>query len=182
MGQTAEKIIKLDRAKLLRILNEAFAEEWLAYYQYWIGAKIVAGLHRKIVEDEFMEHAEEELEHAKKIADRIIQLGGTPLIDPKEWDKNARCKYLPPKDTNNLVMLKQNLQSERCAIMRYKEICDMCAGGKDQVTFHMAYHIMQEELEHEHDIEDLIADLEDPMVDISSKKSAPKKVASKKKK
>jgi hypothetical protein len=29
--------------KLLNLLNKALADEWLAYYQYWIGAKVVKG-------------------------------------------------------------------------------------------------------------------------------------------
>ena len=41
MGQMAQKIVKLDLEELLDILNRAYAEEWLAYYQYWIGAQIV---------------------------------------------------------------------------------------------------------------------------------------------
>lgn len=160
MGQTAAEIIKLNKDELIKILNEAFAEEWLAYYQYWIGAKIVAGLHRELVEKEFEEHAGEELGHATKIAERIIQLGGTPLIDPRDWDKHAKCKYDAPANPDNLVLLKQNLEAERCAIKRYKDICEMCAHGNDPVTLHLAYHIMSDELKHEHDLEDLIHDLE----------------------
>jgi len=38
MGQTAQHISKVNRDELLDILNVAFSEEWLAYYQYWIGA------------------------------------------------------------------------------------------------------------------------------------------------
>ena len=159
MGQTAQKIIKLDKKKLIKALNEALAEEWLAYYQYWVGAKVVSGITRSQVEKEFMEHANEELEHANEVADRIIQLGGTPLIHPNEWEKNARCKYAAPKDEDVLPLLKQNLTAERCAIQRYQEICDMCI-GKDPITFHMSRHIMEEEIQHEQEIEDMIADIE----------------------
>ena len=35
MGEMAKKIVKTDIEHLLKILNEAYAEEWLAYYQYW---------------------------------------------------------------------------------------------------------------------------------------------------
>lgn len=39
MGEMAKKISKVDNKELLDILNVAYAEEWLAYYQYWIGAR-----------------------------------------------------------------------------------------------------------------------------------------------
>lgn len=159
MGQMAEKIIKMDKKKLIKVLNEAYAEEWLAYYQYWIGAKVAKGIMRPDVEKELMEHANEELEHAGKVADRIIQLGGTPLLNPKEWEKNARCKYDEPKDPCVLTLLKQNIAGERCAIQRYQEICEMCYGGKDISTFHMARSILDDELEHEQDLEDLFDDI-----------------------
>ncbi|NLB03487.1 MAG: ferritin, partial [Bacteroidales bacterium] len=56
------------------------------------------------------------------------------------------------------VILEQNLNGERCAIQRYQEIADFTQ-GKDHSTYQMAVQIMNDELEHEHDIEDWIQDL-----------------------
>ena len=53
------------------------------------------------------------------VADRIIQLGGTPVINPNEWTKLARCSYDEPSDSYIEVILEQNLKGERCAIQRY---------------------------------------------------------------
>ncbi len=160
MGQMAQKIVKMDVKELIKILNEALAEEWLAYYQYWSGSYVVEGLMREAVGKELMEHAKEELEHAEKLAERIVQLGGIPLIDPDQWKKNAKCKYEAPKDADFVTLLKQNIEGERCAIKRYYAICEMCSHGKDPVTMHLARHILDEELEHEHDLEDLLNDFE----------------------
>ena len=41
MGTKGKSIVKLDVDKLIEMLNKAYADEWLAYYQYWIGAKVV---------------------------------------------------------------------------------------------------------------------------------------------
>lgn len=41
-------------------LNATLSEEWLAYYQYWVGALVVEGAMRADVQGEFEEHAEEE--------------------------------------------------------------------------------------------------------------------------
>ena len=134
MGEMAKKISNIDNEELLKVLNEAFAEEWLAYYQYWIGAQVIEGPMRTSIQGEFMKHAKEELEHAEWLAVRIIQLGGTPILNPADWEKTASCKYLAPEDPFDVTLLRQNLDSERCAIKRYQQICDMC-WGNDFETF-----------------------------------------------
>ena len=37
---------KLDVENLISQLNAALSEEWLAYYQYWVGALVVEGAMR----------------------------------------------------------------------------------------------------------------------------------------
>lgn len=59
MGEMAQKISKVDHEELLKVLNMAFAEEWLAYYQYWVGAQVAVGPMRTSIVEEFMEHANE---------------------------------------------------------------------------------------------------------------------------
>ncbi len=43
MGKEAIKVSSVDVKKLLDMLNAALSEEWLAYYQYWIGARLMEG-------------------------------------------------------------------------------------------------------------------------------------------
>ncbi|MDD2226661.1 MAG: ferritin-like domain-containing protein, partial [Dysgonamonadaceae bacterium] len=61
MGKEAIKVASVDVDKLLEMLNAALSEEWLAYYQYWIGARVMEGPMRSEVEPELLEHANEEL-------------------------------------------------------------------------------------------------------------------------
>lgn len=157
MGEMAQKISKVDKEELLKALNCAFAEEWLAYYQYWLGAKVAEGLERPKVVAEFYEHADEELKHADWLADRIIQLGGVPVLDPDDWKKVAKCHYDAPVNADTKVLVSQNLIAERCAVARYQQICDMCQ-GKDYETFRISRKILKEELEHEQEMEDFDAD------------------------
>ncbi len=159
MGEMAQKIVRLDLDQLLKVLNEAYAEEWLAYYQYWIAAKVAMGLQRSDIVREFTEHAKEELQHADWVAERIIQLGGTPLLTPDEWNKIAGCKYITPAHFDVLSLLHDNLTAERCAIERYKKLCDM-TDNADYETFRMSRDILQEEIEHEQELEDFLADLQ----------------------
>jgi len=159
MGKHGIEILDLNKDELLRMLNEALAEEWLAYYQYWIGARLMEGPMRSEIEPELLLHADQELGHAVLVVNRIIQLGGTPLLNPSEWPTFARCEYESPTDPYVEVILEQNLRGERCAIQRYKEIADFTS-GKDHTTHQMAVAILNEETEHEQDIEDWINDLE----------------------
>lgn len=158
MGKKAIKVSSVDVDKLLQMLNAALAEEWLAYYQYWIGARLLEGPMRSEVEPELLLHADEELGHAVLVAERIIQLGGTPIINPADWTKAARCEYEEPSDPYIEAILNQNLKGERCAIQRYQEIADFTA-GKDYSTHQMAVQILNDELEHEEDIEAWLTDL-----------------------
>ena len=158
MTEQAVKILKLDVPKLVKLLNVALAEEWLAYYQYWIGARLMEGPMRKEIEAELLKHANEELGHAVLLADRIIQLEETPLIDPKEWFTHAQCKYAAPTDIYIGAILKQNLDAERCAINRYQEIATI-TDGTDYATHEIAVSILKDELEHEKDLHDYLRDL-----------------------
>lgn len=159
MGKRGIDILKLDVKKLIGMLNEALSEEWLAYYQYWIGAPLMEGPMRSEIEPELMVHAGQEANHALLIRDRIIQLGGTPVLQPKQWFDLSRCEYEEPTDPYVEKILMQNLKSERCAIQRYKEIADF-TNGIDHSTHQMVTTILNEELEHEQDIEDWITDIE----------------------
>jgi bacterioferritin len=159
VGKKAVDIAKLDVEKLIQMLNEALAEEWLAYYQYWVGARVMEGPMRSEVEPELLLHATQELGHAELVINRIVQLGGTPILNPDQWKSFAKCDYEEPTDPYIEVILEQNLRGERCAIQRYEEIAEY-TNGKDHATYQMAITILNDELEHEHDIEDWLRDIE----------------------
>jgi len=38
MGTKGRSIVGMDVEEVLKLLNRAFADEWVAYYQYWLGA------------------------------------------------------------------------------------------------------------------------------------------------
>lgn len=158
MGKKAVDIANLDVEKLIQMLNEALAEEWLAYYQYWIGARVMEGPMRSEVEPELLLHATEELAHAELLLNRILQLKGTPILNPDKWKDYAKCAYEEPADPYIEVILEQNLSGERCAIQRYEDMAEY-TNGKDHATYQMATQILNDELEHEHDIEDFLTDI-----------------------
>jgi bacterioferritin len=159
MGTLGKKIIGVNVEELLKLLNKAYADEWLAYYQYWVGAKVACGRMRGIIAEELEEHAEEELEHAEKLAERIITLGGTLLLKPEDWLKESNCGYDEPSDPQTITLLKQNIKGEQCAITTYKKILDFVR-DKDPITYHIVLEILSDEVEHEEDLESILADME----------------------
>ena len=163
MGMIGRKIVSkagLDVDELINLLNKAYSDEWLAYYQYWVGAQIASGTMAANLIPELEEHATEELEHAKKLAKRIIELGGTPVLSPEEWYQKTTCGYLIPKKGGEAAaLLKQNIQGERCAIEVYNKLLFLVK-DKDLITTHLIRQILEDEVEHEQDLEDLARDFQ----------------------
>jgi bacterioferritin len=159
MGTKGKEMVGMDVSKLIELLNKAFADEWLAYYQYWVGAKIVKGPMRGQVAAELEEHAGEELKHAGMLTERIIQLGGTPLLKPEDWYKLTNCGYDAPEDPAVKAILKQNIKGEQCAIDVYQHLLGTVK-DKDPVTYNMALEILEDEVEHEEDLQAILEDLE----------------------
>lgn len=157
MGTAGKKIVALNLQELITLLNKALADEWLAYYQYWIGAKVITGPGAEPIKKELEEHALEELKHAEMLTSRILQLGGTPILDPKEFSKETNCGYSAPKDFKGKAILKQNIEGEQCAIGVYLKLVKLTE-GKDHITYGMLLEILKEEVEHEDDLEKLLAD------------------------
>ena len=159
MGTRGREIIGIDVEQLLKLLNQAYATEWLAYYQYWLGAKLIKGPMKDAVAAELNLHATEELNHAVMLAGRIIQLGGTPVLMPEGWSRESPCKYDAPEDPYVAVLLEQNIAGEQCAITTYKGLMDVTK-DKDMVTYNMALTILEQEVEHEEDLQSLKEDLD----------------------
>jgi bacterioferritin len=159
MGTRGREIIGMDVGDLLKLLNKAYASEWLAHYQYWLGAKLIKGPMKDAVAAELTLHATEELSHAVLVSNRIIQIGGTPVTSPKDWFSLSPCAYDAPDDPYVAVLLDQNIAGEQCAISAYKNIMDVTK-DKDMVTYNMALTILEQEVEHEEDLQSLKEDLE----------------------
>ncbi len=158
MGTRGIEIVNMDVNRVLELLNRAFADEWLAYYQYWLGAKVVAGPMKEAAIAELIEHANDELRHADMVANRIIQLGGEPVMSPKKWFDFTNCGYDQPSDYFVKKILEQNIKGEQCAINVYNDIIKEVS-QKDHVTYNLALQILEDEVEHEEDLQSLLEDV-----------------------
>jgi bacterioferritin len=158
MGTGDAKLLKIDTDQVIELLNKALADEWLAYYQYWVGAKVIKGVMKDEVIAELTEHATDELRHADMLVARIMQLDGTPILNPKEWQDKTNCGYAAPTDFNIKPILEQNIKGEQCAIGVYEKIMEVTK-NKDNITYQMAFEILKDEVEHEDDLQALFKDL-----------------------
>ena len=159
MAEIGRSIVKMDVDKLLELLNRALADEWLAYYQYWLGSKVVKGPMKDAVTAELTLHATEELAHAELLVTRIVQLGGTPVLSPDMWSKITNCGYDAPENPFVEVILDQNIKGEQCAIKTYNKLMDITREA-DPVTYNIILQIITDEVEHEEDLAALKEDLE----------------------
>jgi len=159
MGTKGISIVGMDVNSLNEMLNKALADEWLAYYQYWVGAKVAKGPMRGTVATELLEHANEELGHADLLANRILQLGGTPLLSPEEWYKMTNCGYEIPADPYVEVLLDQNIKGEQCAIEAYQKLVNITK-DKDIVTYNILLSILADEIMHEEDLQAIAEDIQ----------------------
>lgn len=160
MGKKGREIVKVDVNELINELNKAYADEWIAYYYYKWAANVVTGIEAPIVAKELSRIAEEEEEHAKELADRILELGGEPERNFENLTKIANCpKVAFPKDVSDLKgFITAVIEGERCAIEVYSRLIKKIAPcyDKDIKTFHLIEHILSEEIEHEEAFENLL--------------------------
>lgn len=162
MGTKGREIVGVNVDELLKLMNKAYADEWLAYYQYWVGAKVAAGRMRGIIAKELADHAGEELHHADMLVERMIQLGGSPLLRPEDLLKETNCGYDAPTDPSTKTLLTQNIKGEQCAITTYKKLLDFVK-GKDDLTEKVVLEILADEVEHEEDLQAMLDDMKAPV-------------------
>ncbi len=159
MGTKGRALVGEYADRIVELLNKALSDEWLAYYQYWIGSKVVKGPMKDAVIAELVQHAGDELRHADMLVSRILELGGTPVLSPENWLKLTNCGYDSPEDPFVRRILEQNIKGEQCAIDTYNEILKFTK-DIDPITYNVALQILTDEVEHEEDLQSLLEDLE----------------------
>lgn len=144
---------KGDVAKVIEILQSVLATELVCVLRYTMNAIAAAGINSESVKNEFAEHAREEQEHARCVAERINQLGGRPDFDPEHLKTKSASQYV---DAPTLIdMIKENLIAERIACEHYRELAQYFS-DKDPTTRKLIEEILEKEEEHASDMHDLL--------------------------
>ena len=142
-----------DRHAVIKLLNEALATEIVCVLRYKRHYFMASGLMADAVKAEFLEHAGEEQAHADLIAERIVQLGGEPDLNPDVLSKRSHAEYVEGSDLRDMV--KEDLVAERIAIDSYREIINFI-GDRDTTTKRMLEGILAQEEEHADELADML--------------------------
>jgi bacterioferritin len=142
-----------DAEQTINILQSVLATEIVCVLRYTMHAVSATGLASDSVREEFEEHAKDEQEHARAVAERINQLGGKPNFSPEGLASRSASEY---GNARNLVeMIKENYIAERIAIDHYRELIRFFA-DEDPTTRVMMEGILSKEEEHANDMHDLL--------------------------
>ena len=144
-----------DRERVVAVLNEVLATELICVLRYKRHYFMASGQSSVAIGQEFLEHANEEMQHVDQVADRITQLRGEPNFSPEGLASRAHSEYM--EGTSLLDMVKEDLVAERVAIASYQGIIRWL-GDKDPTTTDMLRQILAVEEEH---ADDLLTILED---------------------
>jgi bacterioferritin len=148
---------KADRETVIQILNDVVATEIVCVLRYKRHYYMANGIHAQSVAQEFLQHATEEQGHADLAAERIVQLGGAPDLNPSGLATRSHSQYI--EGTSLVDMIQENLVAERIAVESYGEIIRYL-GEDDPTTRTMIETIMAKEEEHAEDMKTLLKSIE----------------------
>ena len=144
------------RAHICQLLNEALATEIVCVLRYKRHYYSARGSTGRQAAAEFLEHANEEQQHADRIAERIVQLGGDPDLDPRTLADRSHSEYDAHESLR--AMLEADLFAERIAIESYREMI-LYFGDRDPTSRRLMEEILAVEEEHADDLVDLLHDV-----------------------
>jgi len=138
-----------DRETAIKLLNEALATEIVCVLRYKRHYFMASGIHAQSVAEEFLQHASEEQGHADEIARRIVQLGGSPDLNPAGLATRSHAEYVEGEDL--VSMIREDLVAERIAIDSYREMIEFFGQG-DSTSRRLMETILATEEEHADDM------------------------------
>lgn len=136
--------------RLIDDLNEDLAFEWGAVIRYSYHAALSTGVAGGKVREALGNEIQNELSHARYLADTIVALGGTPTLVPKGFARS-----------NDLAsMLEYDLKSELDNAKRFMERATPASNLGYSEIGNKLEEIAEEELRHGRDLRKLIEALE----------------------
>lgn len=142
-----------NREQVIHLLNEALATELVCVLRYKRHYYMANGVKARFAAEEFLEHAGQEADHADRIAERIVQLGGEPDFNPDGLSQRSHAQYHAGTELQD--MIREDLIAERIAIDSYRDFIQFL-GSADPTTRRMLEEILASEEEHADDLVDLL--------------------------
>ena len=147
---------RADAERIIQALNGLRSTEIMSYLQYMQHQYMAVSLLSPGLKTEFQAHATQELDHANRLADRVQQLGGVPVYDPKEISSKAANVGVAPEQGATLAeMVVEDLMLERQQIEVYSGLIREIGDG-DLVTRHVLLGILAETEKHASELADYL--------------------------
>lgn len=112
----------MDKTKVIKKLNEALERELTEVVKYMHQSFWVRGKQRKKMVDFFREQSRESMDHAIRLGEKIVDMGGTPIVKILE--------IYEPKDHSIKEVLQECIRDERAAMEGYQKMLPLVAGDK----------------------------------------------------
>lgn len=144
-----------DSETLVELLNAAMATELICMLRYRRHHFVASGIHSQSIAQKFLDHANEALGHADRLAARIVKLGGAPEFSPDGLTIRSRAGY---GDGGTLSsMIRENLLAKHLAIDHYRSLIQHL-GIRDATTRSLLEDILTVEERHSDELaEQLVA-------------------------
>ncbi len=149
---------KIDRKRMIELLNEDLAREFQAIIAYVTYSQVIKGAAYMDIAAELEKHASEELDHAIQIARQIDYFNGTPITQAKPVKSSEK-----PEE-----MLRFDLENERETIVHYRQRIRQAEAMGEFALSEVLRKIIAQEQEHLMDLASALG-IENPKIEAEAK-------------
>ncbi len=140
----------------VKTLNALRAGEVVSCLQYELFGVTVPSLHMAGLEELFQEHEDAERSHGRKLAQRIHEIGGSPVSDLNHLASIAPYQVQEASTAEEMIAILR--EQEEIAIESYKKAIQEVAED-DPVTRRLLEDILAEEEEHASDMRSMLGEV-----------------------
>ena len=158
MGSGGNSLIRgIDIQEIIDTLDSFHAQSWVIVHFSLALKNRLEGQAAFLLSKELEDKAQESMMHAKKLAERIAELGGIETGDPTEFVMLSPLKrFSMPNSTSDVkVILSYILEQEQTIIRKYGDFM-IKLRDKDDLTYHLLREIIEEEIRRESEIEAVV--------------------------
>jgi bacterioferritin len=159
MGSAGNSLIKgIDVQEIIDALDSFHAQSWVVVHFSLALKNRLEGQAAFLLSKELEDKAQESMNHAKKLAERIVELGGTETADPTEFVMLSPLKRfsMPRSNSNISEILSHILELERLIIRTYGDFLHRIRDN-DDITYHVIREILEDEIRRETELESVLA-------------------------
>ena len=158
VGSAGNSLIRgIEVQEIIDALDSFHAQSWVVVHFSLALKNRLEGQAAFLLSKELENKAQESIKHAKKLAERIAELGGTETGDPTEFVMLSPLKrFSMPNSTSDIkVILYYILEQEQAIIRKYGDFM-IKLRDKDDLTYHLLREILEDEIRHESEIEAVV--------------------------